>query len=415
MNKTNKIFLSLIAFYPFVAYFAQSLFSLNVIILLFVIILIGIIFEILNNKNLQLPDTTILYYFIFIIYLTILDYFRGDLYGCGYYLIFTLPALYYFRSVKITIKFKNRLTKYFIFTVIISFIVIIIQQVYNSTFFVAPRWSDRLETDLSYVVRLPSIFTWISMTATLFTFPPLLGLVINEYINRKNLRLVILFTVIGFAFAILSRSRATLLYILIISLQVFFYSGSRLSRKIRNFILVIVMLFLSYNLLILIGIPVDKIVFFRFFEGGKEIESTTIYARVNNFNFFFDNIKEFWKFGVGNDPGYSLEMTMNRRSNAMLIGLLDPFFRYGIVAEILFLVFLYRITKQFYITAKLTSNWAPFLGIIGFIAMNFTANAYHLFQIGLLFLFAYDKYYREQYLEYRKFTLQKLKQSPSLV
>jgi hypothetical protein len=396
--KPNKIILFLIAFYPFVAFLAQTFFNLHVQLLLLSIIVTGLFLNFFVNKEIKRPSNYTLYYFLFIAYATLLDFTRDDLFGSGYNLLFTLPLLFYLDQVKINESFKNVLNKYLIFVVLISVLVIFIQQVYRPNFFVSTKAFERIASENIYTQRLPSIYTWVSATSNLFSFAPLLSIVVGEYINKRNIKLAVYFAVLGLVFAFLAKGRATVLYVLIVVFQLFLYSGIRISKLLRNSIISVILILVVYNMLIIFGIPLDDILFYRFFEGGRDLENTSVYARIKNFNFFFKNVKDFWLFGAGNEFSYSLKQEMDRKSNAMLLGMLDPFFRYGVFGAFFYFLFLTNVIKKFYKTARLTANWGPFLGIMGFVAVNFTANAIHFFQIGLIFLLVYEKFYRQQFI-----------------
>ena len=331
-------------------------------------------------------------FLVYFLYINILDLLRGEflLYGYGY-----LLSMFFFlllSQIKEESLRKYLSSKFLALIVVLSFAVIIVQAGISNTFFTPSSWQDRFYSNLGITDRLPSIYGFISATSPIMSFAPILSIVLADSIVKSRLKLFIIFSVMGIIFGFLTRGRANFIYVVLVVSQILFYRKSKNIKTAAYAFVVFMVPLLTFFILSYLEVPIGDIVFYRFLEGGSSLDSSTIFARISNFDFFVRNISEFWIFGAGTKFDVTLSLDMNRQSNSMLIGLIDPFFRHGIFAFSLYLLFLILTIKEFYLTARRTNNYGILLGFLGFVFVNITLNAPHIFQMGIMLLFLYNKY-----------------------
>lgn len=380
-----------IFFSPVIA-FVLSLFGPNhnnyFVLIIFPIFAVLLI---LINRRVVVSEITKWFFFYFI-FTSIFDIARNEIFW-SYGNFLTMVFFIYIDQLR-TSDLKPFISYNYIKIIfLVSIIVIIIQAVVDPNFLVSDRWTERLGYKDDFSVRLSSIFSYLGFSASLFSFYPLAALVLHKELESDKVRNFLFYSVLIFLFAILAKGRSGLIYACIVALQYINYRKKGISNTFKIVIIFAMVFITSYYFLAFIGIPIDEIIFYRFLEGERSFEATSAFARVANYDFFVRNFSEFWLTGAGSVLDVGLSLNMNRRSNAMLIGVLDPFFRYGIIGFILFLIVLSVVLHRFYFLGKNYGNFAMFYAFLGFIVMNIFSNINHFFQMGIMIIFIFEKYY----------------------
>lgn len=288
---------------------------------------------------------------------------------------------------------------------IIAIVVIMIQQVVDSSFFLRTGLEEEGITINNDTSRLYSIYTWSSgnILAAGFGFVPIFILIVEDMDKRK--RKIMVWILIGFIFAFLSKQRWLMINILLV-LVVLFSNHKEKAKRFVKFIFLVPLFTISlFFLLNSIGIDASGIAKNRLFEGNKKsISETTAGTRILAF-YAFD--KFYWdhpyigigniKYGMGGTgkQDYKLRSFLKGRSSQIHVGYLSLLYMYGLIGAFLFLSFLYLLLKKLYRNAKHTGVWAPFLGILGVAIDNLFDVNFQLLEMGLIIVLVADRYYTQ--------------------
>ncbi|MEI6821259.1 MAG: O-antigen ligase family protein [Bacteroidota bacterium] len=286
--------------------------------------------------------------------------------------------------------------------IIISFIVILIQQIVNPSFLVRVE-NEKLNIESTKTeIRLFSIFTWASIGDLALYFVPISYLVTSYFLTKKKFNLAFLILILAVLTIFLSKSRGTLLAVV----PMFFLFSSRIlnlfkSKSILSFLI----------LLVLISGPVywlgtslnfNSIIENRILESDKgNFEDKTAYTRIIAIQAFVKFFPEKPIFGAGNSKygvggtgswNTNLENFLGGRSSQIHVGVLSLFYLYGIVGGIIYILFYYKLAKRFYSTSKRTLFWGTFWGIMVLPILNLSMDWLEPFSAGILLCIVFNKY-----------------------
>ena len=96
--------------------------------------------------------------------------------------------------------------------------------------------------------------------------------------------------------------------------------------------------------------------------------------------------------GKGKD--YELVRALQGKSSQIHVGYLSLLYYYGLVGGLLFVGFLVFMTVSLYQSAKIHQHWGPFFGFIQFLLTNATGVWLHIYFMGYILCFMFDRYYR---------------------
>ena len=421
INKYNLFLISIFIFAPFAAWFSENYLEMSFTrimqLLSFVGVLLLIVFR--NDKNPIKFPKYLLFYFLFIIYVFYSDLYRLDRefeimylfsnpFIGGFNFIFIIENLY------ISKKYYSWLLKMSKIVLIISIIVILIQQVHDSSF-LANIKSDSVPGEIIVIDktqnRLSSIYSWISDIAVGFGFVPIFILLVEEMDKRR--KNILLWVFLGIIFTFLTKERWIMLNALLV-LPILFMNYKNQAKKFFKYLILTPLL--SFSLFLALeysGVDVTGIINDRILESDKKgLEAKTAGSRILAFEAFD---KFFWdhpilgkgdiKYGMGVTKGksdYKLKRYLAGRSSQMHVGYLSLLYLYGVIGAFFFLGFLYLIIRKLYKNAKLTGVWAPFLGFLGFAIANLTLVTFSVFEMGLIIVLVADKFYTQRIKEERK-------------
>jgi hypothetical protein len=408
------LLLSLIILSPFVGYFSftflhvgpNNLFS-AIVLLTFVLFLL---LSMHNGKKIIVPKY-LWCYLLFIIYVAISDKILvGKSIGVKYlYSNYKLTAFLVLLLIENTTFSKKEMKVLFrlmLFTVLTAFIVILLQQFYQKDFFVnieLKNVDDYLNLQYSYDIRLPSIYSWISMLEMGFSFIPMLAIIMEYYLlNKVKSKYWSVWFLIGIIYVLLTRDRWEMVNMIALIIIPVIHFKAKLSKVLLNIILIITLMYAGLELSSNFGVPVYGIIENRILEknnGGLTEGSAS--TRILAFYVFGQLYPEHPIFGKGNlhtfnsrtDKDYDLDAALGGRSSQIHVGYLSLLYYYGIIGGMLFLLAIYYLMKRLYTRAKLTSWWSPFFGILGFVLANFTLVDFSLFHAGLIMALVFDKYF----------------------
>jgi len=407
-QKYNRYLLLGFVFAPFIAYFTLKFLNMNFNRIMQVFSYLGVFLLLIyrsNSSTIKFPRYLV-FYLLFIFYIFFSDFYllnRGFkiTFLFSNFLIGGFNMMFIIENLVIPKKYYRDLIKISKGVLLVAFLVIIVQQIFNKNFFVNTKYIDILSVTTSSKDRLPSIYSWVSGVTIGFGFVPLFILIIEDLDKRK--RKVLFLIILGIIFSFLSRARWIMVNTLLVFLILFINHKDRNLRFIKYSVIIPVLFGISFFALVLSGVKMDKIISDRILESDKSnISQKSAGTRILAFyafnRFFWDNPilgRGNVKYGMGatGENNYELGSFLRGRSSQMHVGYLALLYRYGLIGGFFFLSFLFLLLKKLYKNAKITGIWAPFLGILGFALANFTLVYFPLFQMGLILVLVANEYY----------------------
>jgi len=393
---------------PFIGFVTRTVFDFYFNYGMIMLCCVSFYFMFMNKSKFKIPPYIIVF-IIFVFYTVLSDIVivnrKIDIkYFYTNYLIGSVLILIIVENTKISKKFFDILFIVNHIILFIALVVIIIQQFGDRLFFVNPEFHQILAERSYSNTRLPSIYSWIGSTSALgLCFFPILGLHISHHL-KNNYKGVFLMYLIGIVVAFVSKSRFIMLNYVLLLILIPIYKGFSLKLVVQYIMIFILFLFVSYHSSKLIGLDTDRIINERILEKDKGgILSGTASTRLLAFNIFnrlYFKTPIFGKgrfHGVGEEGIRDTELIriLRRRSSHIHVGYLSLFYYYGLIGGIIYLIFLFFITKETYIGAKITSYWGPFLAILQFLFTNLTGTVLNLFIMGIVISLVYHKYYTQ--------------------
>ncbi len=322
--------------------------------------------------------------------------------------IATFNLLFIVENLSINKKYYNYLFNLSKKILIIALLVIIIQQTYDSSFFVEPIAASLFTKGSVNEASLFSIYSWTSALGTGLSFVPILYFVIEDLDRKNKTKKVWLWLLFGMVFALLTKARWIMINTLMSFLLLIITKKGKFKLILKYLTILPIILMISFFTLNSIGVDVDGIVEERILESGtKDIRKKSAGTRLLAFTAFN---KFFWKKpilgqgnfkygmgGTGKKQDYELEKFLAGRSSQLHVGYLSVLYMFGLVGGLFFVLFIFFFLKKMYLGAKMTGIWAPFLGILSFAIANLTLVTFNLMELGLIFAVLSNKYFVKQY------------------
>jgi len=395
----TKYFFYLLAFTPIIGYLLRGLYGLKVAaitlfgnIALFVVILMTIKFGYLALKK---PKYFMLG-MLFAIYWFIWGQFNGIVEFSGLpKLIFANPfllILFVFIIIENTSfseRFIKRLILLFKITIVISFIVSLIQVLVDSHFFYPQQLIEETDTmsELGfYEIRNQSIFGYLDQNDIGLSFVPIISLFVGYHFYNKNNLIFMIFVIIAGLVCFLTNGRYVMINFILIFCQVFFLKNLTLFKKIRYLVSSVILIGLIITGLTYLGYDIND-----FWE--ERIMSESGNSRIIAFDMFGRFFGEHPLFGTGVRTNNELMSALYGRSSQIHVGYLSAFFEWGIVGASLIFIYWYRIAKDLYKKAKLSLFYGAFFGFMTFLIANTVLVQYTILFYGLIYCFVFSKYY----------------------
>ena len=408
------LYLILLILSPFVGYLSITTLNTgpkNLFSALTFLIFLAFIFDSITTKRKIFIPKYLWLYFLFIIYTIFSDKLLvGKSLGVKYfYSNYKLTAFLVIVMIENTRFSKREMRTFFklmIFTVLTAFIVILLQQFYSSGFFVnlnSETMFKNINFSNDYSIRLPSIYSWIGLLEMGLGFTPMLAIIMEYYmLKKKRSKYWLAYFFLGLIYVLLTRYRWEMVNVVVLIIIPIIHYKARLSKLVVNGILLMILMYAGLALSSNFGIPIYDIIENRVLEkshGGLEKGSAS--TRILAVYIFSQLYPEHPVFGKGDfhtfnartDKDFALAAALGGRSSQIHVGYLSLLYYYGIVGGLLFLSAIYFLMKRLYARAKLTSQWAPFFGLLGFVLANFTLVEFSLFHAGLIMALVFDKYF----------------------
>jgi len=393
---------------PFIGFITRTVFDFYFNYGMIMLCCLSFYFMFMNKLKFRIPPYVIVF-LIFVFYTVLSDIIivnrKIDIkYFYSNYLIGSILILLIIENTKISKKFFDVLFIINHIILFIAFVVIIIQQFGDRLFFVNPEFHQILAERSYSNARLPSIYSWIGSTSALgLCFFPILGLAISHHLKNKYKGVFYLY-LIGIVVAFISKSRFIMLNYILLFILIPIYRGISFKLVLRYITIFVIFLFVSYRGSKLIGLDTDRIINERILETNKGgILSGSASTRLLAFDIFNRLYFKTPIFGKGylhstwREENRDIELIrlLRGRSSHIHVGYLSLFYYYGLIGGIIFLIFLFFITKETYTGARLTIYWGPFFAILQFLVTNLTGTYLNIFSMGIVIALVYHKYYTQ--------------------
>ena len=185
---------------------------------------------------------------------------------------------------------------------------------------------------------------------------------------------------------------------IILSFQYFAVQKTRIISSIRYFFFIAVMGIFIFLFIGQMGYNLQTFYRERLFSEGS-INENTRYKAIFNFAHFFPQ-KPIFGTGVHLTEEIK-EASESIGSSQIHVGYLSHLVSYGIFGSILLFTFWFLLARRLYRNAKLTNYWGAFFAFLIYFWAQTTLVNYSIFFTGLIFAFVFDKYYLDNYYEYR--------------
>lgn len=285
----------------------------------------------------------------------------------------------------------------------IAFVVILIQQFSDRTFFVDPKFLQGVLSESYSETRLSSIYSWLgNVNAIGLCFFPILAVTIAHHLKNNYKGIFYLFF-IGAVVAFFSKSRFNMLNYMALFLLIPIYRGWHLGTFFKYTFLLAAGVFALYHASKAVGLNTDKIVNERILEKDKGgLRTGSAGTRILAFKIFNRLYFEHPIFGKGyfhrsdnKNKDYELLHALRGRSSQIHVGYLSLFYYYGLFGGLIYLLFLWALSRETYKSARMTKQWGPFFAILQFVLTNLTGVVFDLFIMGMVMAVFYYRYYSQ--------------------
>ena len=394
MNPLVKVYYGLLFVSPLVAFFIQKYLVLLPYYLLGTVAVILAIFLAIQ-KSLRIPKY-IYPLILFFIYSSAWDFFNGRYEQFGIiklifknYSLHTIAILLIIENENINYKFIKGSIKIFKIIAIISFIVIIYQFLFNSYFF-TPIESNLLSVDIDYF-RNTSIWGWLSPWGVGLSLLPIMAIIINHDLLEKNLIQSFLWLGVSGIVAFLTNTRWIMInFLLLLFLPIVLMHGSKIKNIIFGIVSSAIVLLILYELFSLSGMNIEKYY-------NDRIMDKTADTRVLAFKLFSESFPQNPFLGTGVRVDEELKMALAKRSSQIHVGYLSCLYEYGIIGSLFLFTFWALVARKFYRIAKVSKQYGIFIGFLCLIFANLTFVTYSVFEVGIIFLFIFARFYNIEY------------------
>jgi len=398
-------YILLIALAPFVGYISMHYFDIAYwnLMAAYVFVTAGLFLL----KNINSNPLYLKLFFLFFIYRVLSDaLIVGEKLDLKYFYqqpeLLVLLSLILIVNIKIDKRIFTKISKINEYIIMIAFIVILLQQFVNTSFFIPQNKAHDLIQQGVIEQRFPSIYIWIGDFNVLgLSFMPILALIVSKYYKELNRKKYILYILIGAVVAFISKSRFIILQWLIILLMIAKYHkfSGRIFIKLLS-ILILCMLLIIF-VLPYFGLESMNIIENRILEKSKggvtEVSAST---RLLAFRIFWELFPDKPILGYGNTRGIenmneNLINLLAGRSSQIHVGYLSVFYYYGIVGGLIYWAAVFLLLKNIYNIAKATNEWGPFYGFLMYPANELTGVYMNIIQMGTIMCIIFAFYFKK--------------------
>lgn len=340
-------------------------------------------------------------FFLFTLYITLLNLIKTEY-------IFTIRYWYNFspmgffiialliENTNITDQTIRRALQVAKATILIAFVVMIVQILVNPMFLFNTKIIETSFDQIIWNERLTGIFSWTSQLSPGLDFIPLLVVVISSYSGTSRNK-VFSWLILGLIFSFFTRSRWVVVNYLALYSIFALQFRNMISKNVFYILAVVIVAFSTLTLFESYGVNVTDTIMNRFFEqdaGGLSKGGSS--SRILAFEVFSKLFPKDPIWGVGLVLNDELIAELGGRSSQIHVGYLALFYHYGIIGGFIYMTFLISLIRKLYLIGRKTNNWGAFLGWICFLLANFTLFYVGPYQMGLLVCLVFNKFYEQK-------------------
>lgn len=396
-TKINKRF---ILYYGFMPVIAIVLFLLknpednySYILLFNTVVALLVLSYFLYSRKIILENFQI-YFLIYVLLSIFLDLARGQFWTVSKFQIGSACLIISISIFRLTPGLKKTIIKLFIFYITTSFITVVAQRILGIWWGTSPE-IIRFTPDEFWRFRFAGYWYSIDQISGITIQTLITAIVVKDLLDKDNRRMAFSILSLTIINAVLSGSRAFMLYMIILLIGFILYKNKNLFKSLRRLLMTISIFILAFVILTRYSISLERIYQDRIYQAYKPFEERSESARINNIETLFkgDFIKWFGN-GFGLNERYAQE-SGRKSTTYLLIGIFNPLYGYGIISIFYYLFWFSLIAKsiKYY---RITRDPTFTMLFIGFIAVAFTAGFTYLSNMhGFFILLFFKTYYDE--------------------
>ncbi|MCD4669048.1 MAG: hypothetical protein K8S14_01240 [Actinomycetia bacterium] len=308
------------------------------------------------------------------------------------YHIYALLLMIIIYNTNISPKTYKSFVKLIKITLLIALVGVLIQ-------FFIPNWMTRptgweVAIGNIFIDRRSSIFTYVSDNEYGISILAFFSLIFSIQLFRKNIRWLILFSIIIGLYSVLTNTRYIMIGFILVLFQSLFDKDK--SKKISSILYFAIVFGVIYYLLTdVLGVDLKQLGEQRLFHEDS-IKETSRYGAYINFLQFFPEKPVF-------GTGVHLTDEIRAASQAIFssqihVGYLSHLVSYGLFGSFLLFSFWFGLARDLYRKAKLTKHYGSLFAFLVFLWFNVTAVNFKLMYMGLIFAFIFSQYYHRHYI-----------------
>jgi hypothetical protein len=405
MNKLFKYFIYALLFSPLIGYVGYVYSGFQAIQLLeYAVLGLFTVFIISRDKPIKVPRF-LYFYFCYIIYIYIWRLYNGTIEEKGL-TKYIFNNFHLYTALLITIIYNLTIDEYsFNKSLIIIKIVLVIalfgalvQLLFDPDFFIRPRgWIAGTDDVSIYLLRRPSVFTYVSDNEYGISILAYFSLIIALFSMKKKHTQVILFSIIVGLYSILTNTRYVMIGFAIVVFQLFL--KQRLSKMIKYLISLLIVLFSAYYIYTyVLGFNLGKLASERLFAEG-DIKHTSRYLA---YELYLKYFPENPFFGASPNLAIEIKKAANEAGSSQVhVGYLAHLVSFGLVGSFFLFTFWGLLAHDLYTKAKCTGFYGAFFAFLVFLWANATLVEYNIFYPGVIIALVYSEYYYAKFLQTR--------------
>jgi hypothetical protein len=358
---------------------------------IFAVISILYFFQLLIKKQIKIPLYVLGLLALFLYYLAWGLYRHFDQYGGFFEFLYKNPALFCF-LIFLMIEnsffdqdFIKKIIVIFKCTIIIAFIVSIIQVFFIKFFLIPTRLYEDANVAQFGIIRFPSIFAYLDPNEIGFSFLPLSSIVMGYEMHHKG-RPSFIFIVLSGIIAMMSSSRYIQIGFFLILAQVLV--GKKISLRNSIIFVTVQIMIMACVIFVLNMMELDPMEYYY-----SRLTAKTYLSRVIGFRIFLNLFPQHPIFGTGEQVTDELSFALAGASPYIHVGYLSHLFEFGIIGSVLLFGVWGLIMFRAFRVGKKASFWGSVFGFLTFLFTNATLVEYSMFHYGLIFTLVFTKYY----------------------
>jgi hypothetical protein len=362
---------------------------------IFSVIAICYFFQLFIKKQFKFPLYLVGLLALFLYYLGWGLVTQFDQYGGPFEFLYKNPALFcllifvMIENSTFERNFIENIILIFKATIIIGFIVSLIQVFFINFFLIPAHLYEDANVAQFGIIRFPSLFAYLDANEMGFSFLPLVSIVIGYDIYHKG-RPSFFFIVLGGIIAMMSSTRYIQIGFFILLAQVLV--GKKISFRNSVIFVAVQALIMACVVLVLNMMELDPVEYYY-----SRITAKTYMSRVIGFKIFLTIFPQHPIFGTGERITDELSFALAGASPYIHVGYLSHLFEFGLVGSFFLFSVWGLIAYRAFQVAKRVSFWGSFFGFLTFLFTNATLVEYNMFHYGLLFTLVFTKYFESIY------------------